>query len=220
MLITCRYQPHWNRNVVILTKFSSLAAPEVVILTTSGAASDENLVKMIFPFQGISQPLIQLGRMHYQHWRSMLWDRSCYTLHSFFDSLFVEKMTMVKCGTKSREVYTSKIKNTGLILDLHPANERRRYKVIPSLIGWAQTWNLPRNISGTHFTNDFFHHNLRSTEMWFCYIPNSCKVINRKICISHGSCVFETNCNGVITGNGIAVKRNFPSEFEGWLKLC
>ena len=28
---------------------------------------------------------------------------------------------------------------TWLILGLHPANERRRYKVTPSLIGWAQT---------------------------------------------------------------------------------
>ena len=27
----------------------------------------------------------------------------------------------------------------GLILGLHPANERRRYKVTPSLIGWTQT---------------------------------------------------------------------------------
>ena len=27
----------------------------------------------------------------------------------------------------------------GLILGLHPANERRRYKVTTSLIGWAQT---------------------------------------------------------------------------------
>ena len=26
-----------------------------------------------------------------------------------------------------------------LILGLHPANDRRRYKVKPSLIGWAQT---------------------------------------------------------------------------------
>ena len=29
--------------------------------------------------------------------------------------------------------------NVGLILDLHLANETRRYKVTPSLIGWAQT---------------------------------------------------------------------------------
>ena len=28
---------------------------------------------------------------------------------------------------------------TKLILGLHPANKRRRYKVTPSLIGWAQT---------------------------------------------------------------------------------
>ena len=28
---------------------------------------------------------------------------------------------------------------TGLILGLRPANERRRYKVTPSPIGWAQT---------------------------------------------------------------------------------
>ena len=27
---------------------------------------------------------------------------------------------------------------TGLILGLRPANERRRYKVTPSFIGWAQ----------------------------------------------------------------------------------
>ena len=43
---------HWNENVVILTKFSSLAALEFVILTTFSAASDENFIKMkTFPFQ-------------------------------------------------------------------------------------------------------------------------------------------------------------------------
>ena len=30
---------------------------------------------------------------------------------------------------------------TRMILGLHPANERRRYKVTLSLIGWAQTYN-------------------------------------------------------------------------------
>ena len=33
--------------------------------------------------------------------------------------------------------------SAGLILGLRPANERRRYKVTSSLIGWAQTWNQP-----------------------------------------------------------------------------
>ena len=36
-------QGHWNENVIILTKFSSLAALEVVEMTTSNAASDESL---------------------------------------------------------------------------------------------------------------------------------------------------------------------------------
>ena len=32
-----------------------------------------------------------------------------------------------------------KASNIVLILGLHPANERRHYKVTPSLIGWGQT---------------------------------------------------------------------------------
>ena len=43
---------HWNENVIILMKFSSLAAPKVVILTTFGVASDEDFIKMkTFSFQ-------------------------------------------------------------------------------------------------------------------------------------------------------------------------
>ena len=38
---------------------------------------------------------------------------------------------------------------TGMILGLRPANERRRYKVTPSLIGWAQTLNQPWIINTT-----------------------------------------------------------------------
>ena len=42
----------WNGNVFILMKFSSLAALKVVKMTTSSAASDENFIKMkTFPFQ-------------------------------------------------------------------------------------------------------------------------------------------------------------------------
>ena len=44
--------PHWNGKVFILMKCSSLAALEVVKMTTSSAASDENFVKMTtFLFQ-------------------------------------------------------------------------------------------------------------------------------------------------------------------------
>ena len=38
---------HWNKNV-ILTKFSTLHALEVVIVTTSSASSDENFIKIAF----------------------------------------------------------------------------------------------------------------------------------------------------------------------------
>ena len=45
---------HWNENVIILMVVSSLAAPKVVILTTFGAASDEDFIKMkTFSFQCI-----------------------------------------------------------------------------------------------------------------------------------------------------------------------
>ena len=38
--------PHWYENVVILTKFSSLVVLEVIILTISSAAIDENFIKI------------------------------------------------------------------------------------------------------------------------------------------------------------------------------
>ena len=46
---------HWNENVVVLMKSSSLAALKVVKMTTFSAASDENFIKMTtFPFQCIA----------------------------------------------------------------------------------------------------------------------------------------------------------------------
>ena len=62
IIITCRIDTlsrvrirsvlRWSENVVILTKFSSLAAQKVVKMTTCSAANDENFVKMAtFSFQ-------------------------------------------------------------------------------------------------------------------------------------------------------------------------
>ena len=39
----------------------------------------------------------------------------------------------------SKQQQRQYITTAGLILGLHPANERRRYKITPSLIGLAQT---------------------------------------------------------------------------------
>ena len=47
--------------------------------------------------------------------------------------------------TSVREVITGlgNLGEPGLILCMHSANERRRYTVTPSLIGWAHTQNNP-----------------------------------------------------------------------------
>ena len=42
-LATSHYQTQWNRNTIMLMKFSSLIAPEVVNMTTIDAASDEDI---------------------------------------------------------------------------------------------------------------------------------------------------------------------------------
>ena len=42
-----------------------------------------------------------------------------------------------------RGLVCQKVSDTGLILCLRQVNERRRNKVTPSPIGWAQTWNQP-----------------------------------------------------------------------------
>ena len=47
--------PHLKRKCHILMRFSSLSAPEVVMLTTSSAANDENFIKMTsFPFYSMA----------------------------------------------------------------------------------------------------------------------------------------------------------------------
>ena len=47
---------HKYGNIVILTKFTTLTAPEVVILIIFGAFSDENFLKMKRAMGGRSQP--------------------------------------------------------------------------------------------------------------------------------------------------------------------
>ena len=46
--------------------------------------------------------------------------------------VFCEFLGKTYCQIKS-------VLYSGLILGLHPANEKRHYRVTPSLIGWAQT---------------------------------------------------------------------------------
>ena len=77
---------HWSRNVAILTKFSSLAPPEVVKMTTSSAASDENSMEvMTFFLFGItfSNAIISVDCfLHYSYN-----ERDCVSNHWRIDCL-------------------------------------------------------------------------------------------------------------------------------------
>ena len=61
----------------------------------------------------------------YNYWSSVLWIENAAVFHETID--FISLIEYI----------------TWLILSLHLANERRCYKVTPSLIGWAQTKNQP-----------------------------------------------------------------------------
>ena len=72
--------------------------------------------------------------------------------------------------------------NTGLILGLHPSNERRRYKVTPSLIGWAQTKKQPCNICGapTIIMNIWTHSGLVKAH-GVLELGQNCNVVSSRI---------------------------------------
>ena len=98
----------------------------------------------------------------------------------------------------------------GLILRLHPDNERRRYKVTPSLIGWAQT---PR-ISPVYIMMLSYIVCVEgdSYRRWsqirpHCYFPRKYRVV--KPTIKHGEWLPLRNCgtvsNSFGTGQGNAM---------------
>ena len=93
---------YWNENVVVLTKFPSLTTPKVVILTTSSEAGDENVIKMTFPFQCISN---MCGITHSLQWRHSGSDgvSNHQTRDCFLNRLF-----------RRRSKKTSKLRVTGL----------------------------------------------------------------------------------------------------------
>ena len=75
-----------TKNVVILMKFSLLAALEVVILTTSSASSDENVMKMmtylIQWYQFFSLNVLFIHNQRSKHLFSISASDHMYTLYS------------------------------------------------------------------------------------------------------------------------------------------
>ena len=71
-----------------------------------------------------------------------------------------------------RNVYSRIYTITGMILGLHPANGRRRYKVTASLIGCAQTYNQPCDYK---FMEDVYPH------CWFGYYAILLQLVQRNL---------------------------------------
>ena len=94
--------------------------------------------------------------------------------------LIVGRVWLSTVVGNNRRTASPCILSTGLILGSRPANERRRYKVTPSLIGWAQTLNQLENIH--HLCQpcmqpSFVH--LRNLQNWWgafkCPIKGACQ---------------------------------------------
>ena len=80
-------QYHWNGNVVILMKFSSMAALKVVILTTFSAANDEDFVKMTtFSCQWYKNGILPV-------WRFLLWYKTILPLSYFHTGISYTRQT-------------------------------------------------------------------------------------------------------------------------------
>ena len=71
---------------------------------------------------------------------------NCITPNIFFVKWFCNKFVfLMQCHIfLHRAPVVPSSSYTGLILGLHPTNERRRYFVTAFLIGWVQAWNQPR----------------------------------------------------------------------------
>ena len=138
-IVTIRTVPyHLLKSLLLQLKFDALIIPMKLIYPWTNMAAIH--IKTNFtskPKTSLSMPLLELGFLDgilsleglsdcnigiwvisIEYWSHRLDIHILFKRHSEID--FV--------GTIS-----------GLILDLRPANERRRYKVTPSLIGWVQT---------------------------------------------------------------------------------
>ena len=75
-----------------------------------------------------------IGKWYELSWIPENWFPPEYNFQDFVVLYEQFNDTFIRADSYGRSVWKS-----GLILGLHSTNERRRYKVTPSLIGWAQT---------------------------------------------------------------------------------
>ena len=92
---------------------------------------------------------------------------------------------------------TFRFKLSGLVLALHPANERCHYNVTTSLIGWAQTWL----ILGLRPANERRRYNVTTSligwaqtynQLWLCWQSVEITIINQSDELGYGVMLLDT----------------------------
>ena len=122
----------WNQHIPHLT-------PPLDVLQAFGALPSTHTTQfvLVFPMRncGISWWRNKMAVVVYRFsWFSLLVSGQL-----MFHGPWLDRAGATPFGAWDRlRVTKTWLDYTGLILSLHPVNERRRYKVTPSLIGWAQ----------------------------------------------------------------------------------
>ena len=110
---------------------------EAILITTSGSQAEKTCNRKRLRFGTMKRKDEELTTEYYEtppHDRNITWN---YILrqNNTCCTIAMEPYILAVC----KIIQPIHHEYTGLILGLRPANERRRYKVTPPLIGWAQT---------------------------------------------------------------------------------
>ena len=93
---------------------------------------------------------------------------------------FISRWPGAKCICCIRVMYNQQLRElAGLILSVCPANERRHYKVTPSLIGWAQIRISPELVRSGTYLSHCIHQSAISISR--CRFPKLGDLIMRRV---------------------------------------
>ena len=103
------YFPYLHWNVFVLMKFWSLAAPEVVKMTTSSAASDQNVIKMsTVPFQYWLVVFLDTLWVN-RHYKCVYIKCVCFSVRKLFWCIHIVTSKVKQCVT-IRHIFHSRLR--------------------------------------------------------------------------------------------------------------
>ena len=150
---------HWNENVVILTKFSSLAALEVVKMTTSSAASDQNVIK---------------------------WRHFCFSAQAITAIQLIVSWRGWKCWNSNDEVAADKHRTRTLAVGVWPINSDTALRMYKSTVYSRERGRMLIAIGMDNSLLDCTLDNLRATERHSHQLQNLMKTTTLKRHIFNG----------------------------------